>query len=402
MTMRLTERGHVFYAESLNDKDSGNSSTHRFTAVLGDLPENFPISAGEKDNWDDNSHVFVPDSLSEPVAYYMVSGGSGGEDELEDNEILNIVRVEDIDATNNPQLPSNGDFSGGITDWNGSGAALTSSSSVLRVTNSGAAASVASQNLNLDAGWYYLRCKLKSGGSGYSVSVDAALSTDLGSPYQEYKTQNSDYTEEVSFYFEVAADSSTVRIGLKVNGTTSGDYGEFELVEVHPLSGTPSHTNYELERNSSGINVINWGTGSGPSSGSSYRIWYWRKNSERRTIFNELVRKVVGESSYVVRDVNGTLDIGSVKWSRVDYPTRYLYLKFEFGSDIDDLDSITADTTQFYQVGIFSDAVTSDLTSTLISLDDLDDPGVLFMVDYIKPIPRTAGTVNTVETVVQN
>ena len=418
MTMRLTERGHVAYAEAFNALDSANSNTHKFTAVLGNLPDNFPINASRDDNdtrtiarnkWDDGTGV--PDSLAEPVAYYKIRGGS--EDELDDVDIFNIVRIEDIDTTTNIKLPTNGDFSNGVNSWTSSGSTLTVSSNVLKVANTMAVASSVYQDLTLTSDkWYYLRCKLKSGDSEHSVSVSVALSTNLNNPYQKYNTSNSDYMEEVSFYFHVSPGGSgdvTVRISLNVNGNDAEDYGQFEIVEVHPLEGTADHTDYTLENNNS-VYVINWGSGSGPPSGNEYRIWYWRKNIERRTIFNELVRKVVGEISYVVRDPDGVLDVGSLRWMKVDYSTRYIYLKFEFDSEIDALDSITEDVTKFYQVGIFVNAVSNNLDSTLIvrsgvmggSPGILSDTGTLFMVDYISPITRTLGTVNSIETVVQN
>ena len=105
-------------------------------------------------------------------------------------------------------------------------------------------------------------------------------------------------------------------------------------------------------------------------------------------LLQEVGRRVSTLKSFVIEDPQGTISANDSSWSVSKTPTRHVYLQFKF-------DAQDASNKVIRQVGIFSGTVKKDtvpIGQMFLTPSDLEDDGILFMIQNIEPNSRNAST----------
>lgn len=135
-------------------------------------------------------------------------------------------------------------------------------------------------------------------------------------------------------------------------------------------------------------NQIDWApAGAEPTVGQTYTVEY-RYNSDAMTaLIQEIGRREASLKSFAQLDVNGDISANNQNWSITATPTRHLYLQFKFGAD-------EALNKTIYQLGLFTDTVPQAAVppgQKYLLPAEIQNPGQLYMVDYIPPLVRVSG-----------
>ena len=129
---------------------------------------------------------------------------------------------------------------------------------------------------------------------------------------------------------------------------------------------------------------IAWGTGNPEWTGGEK----YPEDAMRDTLFREVGRRAIDSVVFCIGDDDGDIITPSGRWRESKTPTNNLFIRTAF--DFSDADGYT-----IREYGLFANTITkSGLPEgqKYFSLEDIEDPGELLMIENCVPLIRTGDT----------
>lgn len=135
--------------------------------------------------------------------------------------------------------------------------------------------------------------------------------------------------------------------------------------------------------------TLEWISSNIPEDGETIEFKHYLKDflSDQTSLLRPIVFRVNTSKGYVLPDPEGVIEANGQLWSPSGTPTRHIHLQFRFaGTD--------ASNNVIYQIGVFMNTVPKAefINKQVLTIDEIDGEGTLFMVSNVKPFSRNPAT----------